>query len=532
MADRKINLSRSTGIVSIATALSRVTGFISLLFIAEALGYSRLQDSYNLANMMPNMIYELIAGGILTSILIPIFITSRVTVGEDEWRAFSNIMNIAILFLVGIALLGSIFSYYFVRVQTFLVPTDKVSIAQLNFFFKFFVWEIVFYGLTALLNGILQAHRRFTMPALAPIFNNVVVILTIVLFYLPLKESNPDLALIALALGTTLGIAAMALVQLPALFKIGWQYHAVIDFRDPAFRQLSVLALPVVVYVASNQIGLTVSNALAWQFTGGVTAFLYGWRFFQMPYGLLAASISTVLFPDFAEQAAKSDFRGFKETLSKAISATAFIIIPVSIGLFLLSSKIFILIFTNILGKFTVTDAVQISEVMAYFVLGLLPFSLFMLFNRVFYSLKDTRTSMKVNALGVPLNIGLNFLLVSYFGVAGLAMGHSLTYLATMSLLIYLLKKRIGPINGRALLLKTTKFALISAVMGIIIVIVDNLTPFALAFSETTENLIVLLISTALGGTIYIALNKALGTEEVRFLPKMIRGILGRAGKS
>lgn len=250
-----------------------------------------------------------------------------------------------------------------------------------------------------------------------------------------------------------------------------------------------------------------------------------------MPYGLLAASISTVLFPDFAEQAAKSNFRAFKETLFKAISTTAFIIIPVSIGLFLLSSKIFILIFTNILGKFTVPDALQIAEVMAYFVLGLLPFSLFMLLNRVFYSLKDTQTSMKVNALGVPLNIGLNFLLVRHFGVAGLAMGHSLTYLATMSLLIYLLKKRIGPINGRALLLKTTKFALISAIMGVFIVIAGNFTTFTLAFSDTTENLIVLVISTLLGGTIYIALNKALGTEEVRFLPKMIRGILGRAGK-
>ena len=527
MADENVNAGRSTGIVSIATALSRVSGFISILFIAYAIGPGRLQDSYNLANVMPNMIYELIAGGILTSVLIPIFISGRLKDEKHGWRAVSNIANLTVLILVTIAILGTIFSYYFVRVQTFLVPTQDVSVARLNFFFKFFVWEIVFYGITAILNGILQSYRKFTMPALAPIFNNLIVIATISFFYLPLKDTNPHLALIYLAVGTTLGIAAMALVQLPALLKVGWRYSFVLDFRDPALRQLAILALPVVAYVASNQIALTVSNALAWKFKNGMTAFTYGWRFFQMPYGLMAAAISTVLFPRFAEHAALSNMKEFKKTLSKAFATTGFIIIPATVGLFILSLPIMVFIYVRMLGNYTMADARQFAGVMAYLMAGLLPYSMFMLLNRVFYSLKDTLTPMKVNAVGVPLNIGLNFLLVGYFGVAGLAMGHSLTYLFTMSVLLLVLRTRIGPINGRQTIKKMLLFASISGAMGALMIALMRIIP-SLSIPEKYIELTMITVSLGLGGIFYMLVNKVLGTEEEKILTKLTKSIFNR----
>ena len=527
MADEKVNLGRSAGIVSIATALSRVSGLVSILFIAYALGPTRLQDSYNLANVMPNMIYELIAGGILTSLLIPIFISGRLKDETDGWRSVSNIANLTVLILVTIAILGTIFSYYFVRVQTFLVPTQEVSVARLSFFFKFFVWEIVFYGITAILNGILQSYRKFTMPALAPIFNNIVVIATIVFFYLPLKDSNPNLALIYLATGTTLGIATMALVQLPALLKVGWRYSFVLDFRDPALKQLAILALPVVAYVASNQIALTVSNALAWKFKGGMTAFTYAWRFFQMPYGLLAAAISTVLFPSFAEHAALANMKEFKKTLFKSFTTTGFIIIPTTVVLFILSSPIIVFIFVRVLGNFTISDAAQIAGVMAYLMAGLLPYSMFMLLNRGFYSLKDRVTPMKVNAIGVPLNIGLNFFLVGYFGVAGLAMGHSLTYLFTMSVLLLVLRKRIGPLNGRQSMKKMLTFALISAAMGVMIIALMSIIN-SLNIPGKYLEFTMITVSLVFAAIFYLLFNKALGTEEEKVLTKLTKSIFNR----
>ena len=527
MADEKSNVGRSTGIVSIATAFSRVSGLISLLFIAYAIGPSRLLDSYNLANVMPNMIYELIAGGILTSVLIPIFISGRLKDEEDSWRSVSNIANITVLILITIAILGTVFSYYFVRAQTFLVPTKEISIDSLNFFFKFFVWEIVFYGITAILNGILQSYRKFTMPALAPIFNNIVVIATVIFFYLPLKDSDPHLALTFLAIGTTLGIAAMALVQLPALLKIGWRYSFVLDFRDPALRQLALLALPVVAYVASNQIALTVSNTLAWKFKNGMTAFTYAWRFFQMLYGLMAASLSTVLFPRFAEHAALSNMNEFKKTLSKAFATTGFIMIPATVGLFILSLPIMVLVYVKMLGNYPLPVAAQFAGVMAYLITGLLPYSMFMLLNRVFYSLKDTITPMKVNAVGVPLNIGLNFFLVGHYGVAGLAMGHSLTYLFTMSVLLLVLRKRIGPLNGRQTMKKMLKFALVSGGMGALMIALMKIIP-SLNIPGKYVEVAIVIVSLGLGGLFYMLINKALGTEEEKILTKLTKSIFNR----
>lgn len=517
------SLSRSAGLVSFATAASRVTGFISLVIIFKALGYTRLQDSYNLANVLPNMIFELIAGGILTSVLIPVYISRRL---EDEgagWRTASNIVNITFFFLCGIAVLGTIFSYYLVRVQTFLVPTGKVSVETLDFFFKFFVWEIVFYGLTAVFNAVLQAHRRFVVPALAPILNNVVVIVTVVFVYLPLKDSRPELALKMLALGTTLGIAAMALVQLPYLYKIGWRYSWVMDFSDPAFRSLAILALPVVAYVATNQIALTVSNALAWEFKGGMSAFKQAWQFFQMPYGLLAVSVSTVLFPRLAERAALEDIDGLKRTMTLGVNTTAFIIIPAAVGLFLLAVPITDLIYIGLLKAVDANGARQIAQVMAYFMAGLLPFSLFMFLNRVFYALHDTRTPMWVNAVGVPLNIALDFGLVALFGIAGLAMGHSLTYLFTMTLLFFVLRKKIGSLNAWAMLRGVIKFALISGAMGVIIILGSRWSGDWGA-SAVVRQAGTIALATIAGGGFYLLANVLLKSEEIAFLTGMFKG--------
>ncbi len=518
------NLSRSAGIMSFASAISRATGLLNILVIAYAFGaLDYLQDSYNLANLMPNMLFELIAGGILTSLLIPILVERILEDETGSWRLANNILNITLAFLVSIALLGSVFSYYFVRAQTFLVPTDSVSIDDVNFFFKIFIWEIVFYGMTAIFNGMLQAHRRFAIPAFAPIFNNLVVIGVVLFVYLPLKTTNPKAALLSLAIGTTGGIMAMALVQIPALWRLGWRWKPIIDLRDPAMRRLGLLAIPVIGYVLTNQIGMTVSNALAWQFEGGITAFVYSWRFFQMPYGLLAVSVSTVLFPRLAEHSALKDMTSFKKTLGTAVSATAFIMIPASLYFYIVSEPL-IGIFQAFFGARGVS---QISAVMAFFMIGLLPFSVFMLLNRVFYALTDSRTPLIVNAMGVPLNVLLNFTLVGAIGIAGLSMAHSLTYTFTMTLMFFALRRKIGLLNGRYTLQKVAKLALISAPVGAIMFLLTSWIP-GLGLPVLVGRVVTVAVTAMAGGVAYVGICRLAGVEEVGYLSLMVKGVFGR----
>ncbi len=254
-----------------------------------------------------------------------------------------------------------------------------------------------------------------------------------------------------------------------------------------------------------------------------MTAFKQGWQFFQMPYGLLAVSISTVLFPRFAEKAALNDMRGFKKTVALGVNATSFIIIPASVGLFLLAAPISGLIYESLLNSVTAQGARVIAGVMAYFMAGLLPFSLFMLLNRVFYALHDTRTPMWINAVGAPLNIALDFGLFALFGVAGLAMGHSLTYLFTMTLLFWALRRKIGALNARAMLRGALKFALISGAMGAIIIVLGRWSS-AWEAAAAIKQAGVIALATAIGGGFYILANILFKSEEVEFLTGIIKG--------
>jgi len=470
----RVSLSKSTVSVSLMTAVSRFSGFIAIMVLAGALGSGVLADSYNLASTMPNMLFELLIGGVLTSVFVPVFVEQVLDGRQRSWRVAANFVNVSTVFLVGVALFGTFFSFYFVRVQTFLVKSTDPSVTAASLFFKFFVWQIVFYGLTGIVNGILQSLRRFTVPAMAPIFNNVVVIATVLFVYMPLRSSHPVLAVYALALGTTMGIAAMALVQIPALLREGYRHQFVFDLRDPALRKLAVLALPVLGYVASNQVGLTVSNVLAYQFRGGMTAFAYAWRFFQLPYGIISVSIATVLFTGIAEAAARQDMDKLKQRLSQGIRATGFIVLPVSMFMFVFSRPIIIVTLRH--GIFTTAGAERTANVLAYFVIGLLPFSTFLLLARVFYALKDTATPMKVNALGVPINIALDVLLVRFYGVTGLSMGHSITYTVTSVIMLLALRRRIGSLGIPEMGAALGKFSLLSFLVGVIMVAAMRLT--------------------------------------------------------
>lgn len=499
------------------------------MILAAVLGDTNRADAYNLANTIPNMLFELVLGGILTSLFIPVFMDHFLKDEKEAWRVASNITNISAVILVVFGVLGTIFSFYVIRIQTFLVQADSEKVILASYFFKFFVWEIVFYGFCAVLNGILQSYRKFSAPAAAPIFNNLVTIATVLFVYLPLRRSHPQAALIGLAVGTTLGVVSMALVQIPALLKIGYKHYWTFNLRDEALKRTALLSLPILGYVASNQAGQIVVNLLAYQFKGGFTAWTYAWRFYQLPYGIMAVSIATALFPGIAEQASKEKIKSLKQSFSLGVRATGFVILPATAGIYVLSRPLILVALRHF--NFSYAGAIQTAEVLAFFVLGLFPFSIHILLTRVFYALKDTKTPMQMNALGVPLMVVLDIILVRYFKVAGLSLGNSLTYLFTMTLLLLALRRRIGPLGASEMIRKSVRFALVSIVMGVIIALVLQL-PF-LQSPNFYFNLIKLALGFTIGIAVYLGINQLTKTEETEFVWGMVRSIVrtGEGGK-
>lgn len=551
------SLTRSTTIMSIATAVSRVTGYLRIFVLAYALGATqtvifrgvsvRIADSYNLSNSIPNMVFELVAGGILSSLFIPIFIEhmsgqtreeplpglgkDAAAVPKDAWAVASNITNIFLLTLLVVVGIGLGLSYYIVRAMAVRVSAESLTLAV--FFFRIFVVQIVFYGLCAIFTGVLNSRRRFTAPAVAPIFNNLTVVATVVLGYLPLASRNPSLALTVLAVGTTLGVASMAIVQVPALIRIGFRYRFVLDFRHPAVKKFVVLGLPILGYVAANQVSTMVMFNLAFPIQGGVTAYSYAWQFFHLPYAIFAVSVATALFPELSQSHVEGDMVKFKTTLSLGIRTTGLVMIPAAVALYVLSRPIISLFLEH--GRFDRNAVALTAPVLSFFAFGLFSYSIYMLITRVYYSLHDSVTPLMSNAVGVPIHIVLNILFVRALGVKGLGLGFALTFTFTSGLLLYLLRKRIGPLGGRRIAVSLVKFTTAALPMGVAVwFAVRGMTSVSLPTvisPRFTQQASELTAGLAVAAVTYLCISRLLRVDELSFLKRLVRRVVPADGQ-
>ncbi len=425
--------------MSLGTLFSRLTGFVKWAFMGAVLGFTPIADAYNLAHILPTMIYELILGGILSAVFIPVVVEQLSSPDKEQaWKNISQIVNAALIALGATTLLCWIGSPLLVYIQTLKAGPELRR--QVLFFFIFFVPQIILYGLSALAGGILNARDRFMVVALAPVVNNVIVIVALAAY-----RWVPGFGIIGLALGTTLGVLGQALVQYPSLKKAGWQYHFSIDFKHPAVIKIVKLSLPVLAYVILNQINLTVQNNLAINFQGGVSALQYAFAFYVLPHGLFAVSIGTVLLPGLSGLAVKKDWPRFAGTVEKGIIWSAIVIIPALVIYLTLSLPIVQVLMQR--GRFTLQDTRLMATVLSCYSLGLFSFTIYLFLNRVFYSLQDTVTPLALNFVGNASNTIINFALVGLLGIPGLALGHAAAYTIIAGISLWLIKKRLPDIR-------------------------------------------------------------------------------------
>lgn len=518
------SIARSTATMSLITFTSRVTGYVRIFALAYALGTTRIADSYSLANNMPNMLYELFAGGVLSSLFIPIFIEYFARQKKDEaWEVASIVLNLATVGLVIVAVGAVVFAYPLVRLQTLTVEASDAEMA--TFFFRFFAWQVIFYGFCAIFTGVLNSFRRFAAPMVSPLANNIFVIAVVFGLYVPLRDSNPALAMTLLALGTTLGVVIMAAVQIPSLLRIHPRFRLTFNWRHPAIRKLLMLAGPAIAYVISNMVGLTVQQNLAFRFPGGVAAWTYAWVFFQLPYGIFAVSIATAIFPELSEQWTRNDLDAFKRSISLGLRMTAFIILPCAAALFSLSMPVLGAAIQY--GLFDPKATSFTAPILSTMVLGLTSFAIYMFMTKSFYSIQDTVTPMKTNVLGVPLNVTLNLLFVQFLGVKGLALGLALTYTFTSAVLIVLMRRRIGPLGGRQLALSIFRQVLAAAVMATVAWLTANAVG-ELGLPGRLNYVAQVLAGGVVGLAAYFVFSYALGSRELREAIRKLRSMRAR----
>ena len=478
LRDEPTTFTRDAAVMAVGTTISRVTGFLRYAALAYVLGLTlrfgqtNLPSTYNLANSMPNMIFDLVMGGIIASLFIPVFVEYLSTRSREEaWYVASSATNISLIILAIVTVIGIVASPLIIRLMTVFgsygnVNTELVR-SQATFFLRFFVPQIIFYGLSAIFGGLLNAHRHFTAPAFAPIANNLVVIGTVVVFYFLPGPRTDNLHLIVLAVGTTLGVVAQALVQIPMLVRIGVRYTPVLDFKHPAIRKIGRLAIPLIGYILLWQVGIWFVFALAIQVDGGVPSYQYAQLFFQLPYGIFAVSIITAIFPALSEHSALRKTARFKETMNMGIRSTILIIVPCAVIYLTLNQPIIRFLLQH--GFFKAGDTEILSGVLFYFALGLIPYSIDMLLTKTFYSMQDTRTPMIINCFVVAINIGANLLFFHLMGVEGLALGFATAYFFSMLIDGAVLRIRLGRLGGRRVLATAAKTLAAAAFMALLI---------------------------------------------------------------
>ena len=536
------SLVRSTALMATGTLLSRITGLLRVTVLVATLGVgeSRLADVYNVANTTPNILYELVLGGILSSIFVPVFVEVRNTRGQRQaWHVARATMTIAIAGLGLLAGITMLAAPWIIRLYIHSgSPAERAEAVELGGqLLAMFMPQIVFYGVGAVMTGLLNAHRRFGVPMFAPILNNLVVIAVGLSFHALVGQQVPQVGEVTtgqkllLGLGTTAGVAAMTLVQWPFLRRIGFRFHFVWNWRDKAIRKMATLSAYTVGYVVTNQLGYLLVPVLAYGVQGGYTAYSTAFIFFQLPHGVFAVSVMTALLPPLSEQAVAADWPAFRATLARGIRLTAAILLPAALGYLALAGPIVRLLLEH--GVVTEESTSLLVPVLMVFVLGLVPFSTFQLVLRAFYALQDTRTPFRVNLVSVGVNVVVDLLLFNLLPVRwkipGLAFGHVSSYTVGSALLLYLLSRRIGGLGGSRIMAAVGRMLVAGLVMlGATLLIVRAVT--AAIDPGLDRDLVTVVAGVAVGAATYLATARLLRVEELSLLLDLVRRRRSRTG--
>ena len=529
------SLVRSTALMATGTLLSRITGLLRVTVLVATLGVgeSRLADVYNVANTTPNIIYELVLGGILSSIFVPVFVEVRSTRGQRQaWHVARATMTIAIAGLGLLAGITMLAAPWIIRLYVHSgSPAERAEAVELGGqLLAMFMPQIVFYGVGAVMTGLLNAHRRFGVPMFAPILNNLVVIAVGLSFHALVGQQVPQVGEVTtgqkllLGLGTTAGVAAMTLVQWPFLRRIGFRFHFVWNWRDRAIRKMATLSAYTVGYVVTNQLGYLLVPVLAYGVQGGYTAYTTAFIFFQLPHGVVAVSVMTALLPPLSEQAVAEDWAAFRATLARGIRLTAAVLLPAALGYLALAGPIVRLLLEH--GVVTEESTSLLVPVLMVFVLGLVPFSTFQLVLRAFYALQDTRTTFRVNLVSVGVNVVVDLLLFNLLPVRwkipGLAFGHVSSYTVGSALLLYLLSRRIGGLEGPRILGAVGRMLVAGLVMLGAVLLVGRAIGGAF-HPGLARDLVTVVAGVAVGAGTYLAAARLLRVEELGLLLDVVR---------
>ncbi len=531
-------LARSTRTMAVGTVASRGTGFVRNAALAAVLGVHGVGAAYNVANTTPNIVYELLLGGILTSVVVPLLVRAAKDDPDGGEASAQRLLSLVVLVLFAASVVLVLLAPQLVDLYMHNADDDTRELAVV--FARFFLPQMLFYGAGAVLGAILNARERFGPPMWTPVLNNLVVIATCVLFLaLPGTSgvsagSITDGQVLVLGIGTTLGIVAQTVALIPSLRAAGFRLRLRTDLRGTGLGQVGRLGRWVLLYVVANQAAYVVVVNLANDdrlndLGRGYASYVNAFVLWQLPHAVVAVSVITALLPRMSRAAADERLGDLRDALNRGLRLTVTLLVPAAVGYLVLGRVLATVVFGHL--NTTVDEARFIGTLLAVFAFGLVPFSAYQLQLRAFYALQDTRTptliNLGVNATLVIVDVTLYAVLPTDLKVLGLAAGHACSFGAGLLLCSRVLSRRLGGLDG-ALVVRTGVRCLAAAVLpgllaaGAVALLLHELGDGPLG------SLAALAVGAAVLGAGYVAAARRLHIAE---LDEVVGPVLARLGR-
>lgn len=510
-------IAKAATTIGTGTFLSRILGFLRDMVIANFFGAGMAADAFFVAFRIPNLWRRLVGEGSLTISFIPVYTEYLTQKSEEETRKVTHIaFTMAGVILSILTLLGILFSPILIRIIApgFIQIPEKfqltVTLNQIIFPYLFFM------GLFALCMGILNSQRHFFAPAIAPIFLNISIIVSVFLFYHTFK-----IPVMTLALGVLAGGVIQFLFQLPFLWKRRITFRFNFNFRHPAIKRIGLLMVPGLIGTAVYQINVFIDTIFASFLPSGSVSYLFfADRLMEFPLGIFAIAIGMASLPSLSGLASQGKMEELKETLSFIFRLVSFISIPAMVGLIALKTPIINLLFQRGLFDYSATEKTAFA--LLFYSVGLWAIAGARTIVPAFYSLQDTWTPLKIALICLGANILFIAILIFPLKHGGLALATSLSSTLNLILLFWKLNSKLGKIDMGKNIKSLLRNVLCSLPMGLAAYLICSIGNWSTT-GNLREKVFLLSIGIVIGLGIYLACSYWTKSEEMLFLLKMVR---------
>lgn len=513
------SLIKSTSLIGVATATSRVLGFARDILIAYFFGTGGPIQAFFVAFRIPNLLRITVAEGAANAAFVPVLSEYLVKENEAEYRRLAKILfNILLIGLTVIVVLGVIASPFIVRIIAPGFVKDSEQFRQAVSLTRTIFPYILLVGLAAYAMGILNSLKHFAAPAFAPALLNISILAAIAAFRYRLTVN-------VLAYAVLIGGAMQLAIQIPVLYKKGIRLGFTRNLAHPAAKKIGRLLVPRAIGAAVYQLNVLIDTVLAslhWIVgAGGIAALWYSNRLIQLPTAIFGISLATAILPTLSGNFVKDDMKNFKNTLNFSIKGLFFIMIPATFGILVLGNNIVRILFQR--GEFTAYSTMITHQALLFYAVGLFSYAGIKMLVFSFYSMQDTTTPVKTAGFAFLINLVLNLILMWPLKTGGLALATSIAGIFNFFALFYLLTRRIGRFCENGIAAFLAKVLASSLVMGGALYFISRAFSASLPAKGLVYNSLYLAGSVTTGIFIYFIMLLALRVKESG---KLIRWIL------